>query len=43
MLDMTYLSGLHNHSIVSARDMAKGAFSLFDNNVIRVFEKQVTG
>lgn len=38
-LDMVYLKGLANHTVVTLKDLVRGAFSISDNNVVRVFEK----
>jgi hypothetical protein len=39
-LDMVYLDALKNHSVVRYRDIAKGHYSLFNNNVLKLLEKQ---
>jgi hypothetical protein len=39
-LDMVYLNGLKNHSIVQYRDIAKAHYSLYNNNVVKFLEKQ---
>lgn len=39
ILDMTYLKELNNHSAVRLKDLQRGAFSIYDNNVVRMFEK----
>lgn len=39
-LDMNYLDArLKNHSIVTLKDLVRGEASIYDNNVVRVFEK----
>jgi hypothetical protein len=39
-LDMVYLDGLKNHSIVRSRDIAKAHYSLYSNNVAEFLKKQ---
>ncbi len=38
-LDMAYLSGLQNHSIVRLKDLERGNYSVWDNNTVRLFEQ----
>ncbi|MEJ7738570.1 MAG: sulfatase-like hydrolase/transferase [Chitinophagaceae bacterium] len=38
-LDMVYLNGLHQHSVVTLKDLARGTYSIYDNNVLQVFGK----
>ncbi len=37
-LDMVYLKGLSDHSVVTLRDLSRGTFAIHDNNVLRLFE-----
>ena len=37
-LDMNYLKGLANHSVVHFRDRRKEEISIYDNNTVRAFE-----
>lgn len=39
ILDMTYLKELQNHSVVRLKDLQRGAFSIYDNNVAELFRK----
>ncbi|MBE7171819.1 MAG: sulfatase-like hydrolase/transferase [Williamsia sp.] len=38
-LDMTYLPDLKNHSVVRLKDLQRGAFSIYSNNVVELFRK----
>lgn len=37
-LDMVYLTGLKNHSVVTLADLVKGNISLYENNVVKLLE-----
>ena len=38
-LDMVYLRDLKNHSVVRLKDAQRGIYSVYDNNVTKVFEQ----
>lgn len=38
-LDMVYLNGFSRHSVVTLKDLARGSYSIYDNNVLQVLRK----